>query len=238
MQLPGSLRRTTLGDVLGALFRGRATGWLELTEQRGAFAGGVHRIALEEGLVSEVSTPRSVTRLGHIVGALERLPRPVVDRALARAPRDRRAGDVLIELELASRATVEEAVRMQRREKLEVLFALPDAKIAFRVAGRRDRTARPLLPGEFLHGRPRLRDAAPPPGADRLPRRRRDCPRRHALDMLGLDEGAGRAQVQQAFRRLAAALHPDRFPRASREEKAAIMRRFAELSAAYHSLVS
>ena len=59
-----------------------------------------------------------------------------------------------------------------------------------------------------------------------------------ALSTLGLEAGADRTQVQRAFRRLAMQFHPDRHPRATAIEKADLMRRFAELSAAYHLLVA
>jgi DnaJ-class molecular chaperone len=44
--------------------------------------------------------------------------------------------------------------------------------------------------------------------------------------------------VKQAFRRLAAKSHPDRFPNASTEERGRLMRDFAELSCAYHALIA
>jgi DnaJ-class molecular chaperone len=48
--------------------------------------------------------------------------------------------------------------------------------------------------------------------------------------------GADRATITQAFRRLASSLHPDRHPNADPNERARLLSRFAELSAAYHSL--
>ena len=53
MQLPGRLRLTSVGDLLGALYRGAATGVLELTEE--AF-GRRHRVLLREGLVVAVES--------------------------------------------------------------------------------------------------------------------------------------------------------------------------------------
>jgi DnaJ-class molecular chaperone len=44
--------------------------------------------------------------------------------------------------------------------------------------------------------------------------------------------------VQRAFRKLAASLHPDRFPTANAAERADIMKRFSEITAAYHALVA
>jgi curved DNA-binding protein CbpA len=60
--------------------------------------------------------------------------------------------------------------------------------------------------------------------------------RTHAYATLGLLPGADRAAIQQAFRRLALNLHPDRFPNADATERARLLTRFAQLSAAYHAL--
>lgn len=54
MKLPGRLRSTTLGDLLGVLYRARLTGVLELREIRGIRAGTLHRIHLLEGNVNLV----------------------------------------------------------------------------------------------------------------------------------------------------------------------------------------
>ncbi len=50
MQLPGRLRATTLGDLLGTLHRGEASGTLELT----CDDGRTHRIHLSSGLITAV----------------------------------------------------------------------------------------------------------------------------------------------------------------------------------------
>jgi curved DNA-binding protein CbpA len=55
---------------------------------------------------------------------------------------------------------------------------------------------------------------------------------------LGLELSADQDAVRRAFRRLAAEVHPDRHPAASPGEVASLMKRFAELSAAYHQLVA
>ena len=67
---------------------------------------------------------------------------------------------------------------------------------------------------------------------------RQDPTRARALETLGLGPSADRGAVQRAFRQLASECHPDRFPRASCRERAELMRRFARLSSAYHSLVA
>lgn len=183
MNLPGRLRLTTLGDVLGTVYRERTSGILELVETEGPSSGRAHRIHFVDGLVTDVES--------------EVLTRPDVER----------------------------------RERLDALFRFSDARLAFHVArGRRPRQT-PLGPREFLHGRARSRDKGDS-------RRRRDPTRARALATLGLPDEADRASVLRAFRTLASRLHPDRFPAATAEERAELMRHFAEITAAYHALVA
>ena len=181
MNLPGHLRLTTLGDVLGAVYREGATGVVELVEG-GANAGTLHRIFIVAGLVGDVESPYGG----------------------------------------------------KRHERLERLFALRDARIAFRVRARPGATPPPLEPREFLLGRRRARDGE---GA-RSGTTRRDPVRTRALATLGLTEMADRASVQNAFRELARRMHPDRFPTANAAERVELIRRFAEVTAAYHALVA
>jgi hypothetical protein len=52
--LPGRLRASTLGDLLGQMVRERVNGTLELREMKGPTAGVAHRIHLRNGLVVAV----------------------------------------------------------------------------------------------------------------------------------------------------------------------------------------
>jgi hypothetical protein len=240
MNLPGRLGLTTLGDVLGVMYREGATGVLELTESQGATAGRVHRLHLVAGLVGEVESEIAASRLGDILRrqgllgdeALRQLARRLAHRTLDRV------GDVLVGMGAITRDDVAAALRLQRGERLERLFLVRDARIAFRVA--RARGAQllsvPLEPREFLFGRPRGRDRGGAGG--HTAGRRRDPVRSAALSTLGLAEGADRISVQRAFRQLASRMHPDRFPAAGATERANLMRRFAEITAAYHELVA
>jgi hypothetical protein len=240
MKLPGRLRLTTLGDVLGALHRASASGILELTEDRGA----THRVHLAEGMVTEIETSLSRQRLGDLLAgqgflgarALARLARRLLE-----AP-SRRAGEILVEEGLASADLISAGLRRQLRQKLDALFQLRDAQMTFRIPRPARADHRPLSPGEFLHGRPRRRsresDSASSHYADVGSASRAAPPgaRARAFATLGLLPGADRATIQQAFRRLARNLHPDRFPNAAPNERARLLTRFAELSAAYHAL--
>jgi DnaJ-domain-containing protein 1 len=245
------------------LHRERATGVLELVEWSGATAGRSHRVHLSEGLVGSVDSALPVARLGEILeaaGFIEAKAERLLAQRLAALPH-KRAGEILVEAHLASQMAVTAALRHQLRRKLDALFALTDARVKFHVAQpiRDDRLGVPLSPREFLHGRPRKRDTPapateshrgvprsgrpwPPPGYQTRSSQAGGCrlapTRARALQVLGLESSADQDAVRRAFRRLAAQVHPDRHPRASAGEVASLMKRFAELSAAYHQLVA
>lgn len=244
MNLPGRLRLTTLGDVLGTLHRSGASGVLELTEDRGA----THRLYFTEGMVTQVDTDLFRERLGELLsrqGLLEASGLARLARRLLEAPR-RPSGEILVDEGLVSRDLVSAALHRQLRRRIDALFAIRDAQLTFRVPRPQPVAQPPLEPHEFLHGRPRARvrtrvyawrppRVGDPPRSEPLPRAPQGS-RARAYAVLGLLPGADRASIVQAFRRLARNLHPDRFPNADADERARLLSRFAELSAAYHCL--
>jgi DnaJ-domain-containing protein 1 len=273
MLLPGRLSASTLGDLLGALHRERTSGRLELAEIHGPFGhrvpGRIHRIHLVSGLVTTVETDLPVPPLGEILKRRGALDAAALSRLLHRINAgDRRAtGEILVTERLARVDAVRAGLEQQLRQRIDALFDIEDARIAFRTSrptGSEIWSARPLAPGDFLHGRPRHRDSAPPsgrsaspfPGArsapanddERAPPRSGPrvtptpppppTPRDHALALLGLPPRAEAADVRKAFRRLAGRLHPDRFESASLEERKRQAAQFARISAAYHLLVA
>jgi len=124
-------------------------------------------------------------------------------------------------------------VRQQCLEQLESLFGLTRARLSFRVMGQRPaRTPAPLEPPEFLHGRQRRRDAAA--AAERC----QDAGRQRALALLGLSGDPSPDALRTAFRQLARRWHPDRHPAAGELTRAALCRRFAQISAAYQELIA
>ena len=235
MLLPGRLGATTLGDLLGTLYRARATGVLELAELDGAVAGRTHRVHLERGLVAHVDSPLRVPRLGDILQGGGFLAPSAARRLEWHASLGHKSiGTILLDEGLCTPQVLGAALRHQLRSRLDALFGLADARVGFHVAcarAARPGSPIPLSPHETLHNRPRHREPL-------APRKAANSARTRAFAVLGLEAGADRARVQRAFRQLAAEVHPDRHPRASAAERAVLLRRFSELSAAYHELVA
>ena len=249
MQLPGRLRLTTLGDLLGALHRACASGTLELVEVEGSRAGRSHRVFFDAGLIEDVDTSLDHPRLGEILardGILSMSALARVARRLLEQP-GKRVGEILVEEGLGSADLVANALRRQRTSRLEALYGLSEALIRFHVPRPRSGfRPTPLSPREFLHGRPRARGQSSAASSERFARRAGaratparcvDGPRLAAYRALGLTATAQPRDVQHAFRKLAAEQHPDRFPNASVSEKTQLLTRFAQLSAAYHLLM-
>lgn len=233
MQLPGNLRSTTLGDLLGTLHRAGSSGTLELVEDRGATTGRTHRVHLRRGLVESVETALPVLRLGEILLAEGFVSRQLLERIVLRTSGRSvaRFGQLLLNERAVTGDLLAAALRYQLRRKLDALFALKEARVRFRVPRPAPRPERsiPLSPREFLHGRPRSR------GKLRRPRGV-DGSRAGALRTLGLGPDASSADVHRAFRTLALRHHPDRFPEIEAARKRELVERFAALSAAYHAL--
>ena len=239
MLLPGRLRSTTLGDLLGALHRARATGTLELSEDRGR----QHRVHLTQGLVTGVELDGTSPSLAEILRQERAADEDVLRRSLLRAMSSRRLhGEVLVEEFRVSSAVVGAALCRQVLARLRAIDQVADARIAFSVAIRPPRStlhAGPLQPRDFLHGRRRARergpgserardrDVAPVPPGDTSPWR-----------LLGVPPGTDVADVKRAYRRLARAVHPDLHPGATEAERTALQARFVEITRAYRALVA
>jgi hypothetical protein len=170
MILPSRLSATTLGDLLGRLYRQRTTGMLELVERWGlpGASASRHRIHLSSGLVSGVDTTLRAPPLGELLrreGFLgERAYRSLLRRIGDGDPRP--SGEILVEERLVDPQTVEAALRVQLRMKLDAIFRLEDAVVEFHTARPQRPLARrvyPLEPRDFLFGRPRARERTPSP---------------------------------------------------------------------------
>jgi len=236
MQLPGRLRATTLGDLLGGLHRAAATGTLELIEDRGR----AHRVHLSQGKVVAVDLDGAAPSLAEILRRERAADDDVLRRSLLRAMASRRLhGEVLVEEFHLSPSIVGAALRRQVLTRLAALEQVADARISFRVAVRPPRGAlhaMPLEAPEFLHGRRRARERAMPRSGPAY--ERPSDADSGAWRVLGLAPGADADAIKRAYRRLARATHPDLHPGASADEKRALEVRFAAITEAYRALVA
>jgi DnaJ-domain-containing protein 1 len=259
MQIPGRLKITTLGDVLGSLHREQANGTLELIESNGR----THRVHLSNGLVTAVEVDRAAASLGEILRAEEAVDDDVLRRSLLRAMASRRLhGEVLVRDFHLSPEVVGRALRRQLMVRLAMLEEIADAQILFRVTMRPPRGAlldEPLSANEFLAGKKRTRDRsqsshgrtygsgnAPPfeSGTHRTARPSSGFPgsvdvaRIVAYRTLGVTTNAPTDEIKRAYRHLVRKFHPDLHPEATSDERRILATRFAEVTAAYRSLVA
>jgi DnaJ-domain-containing protein 1 len=239
MVLPGRLRTTTLGDLLGTLHRANATGTLELAED----AGRVHRVSLSAGLVIAVEIDGAALTLGEILRR-DGLDDGTLKRSVLRAISSRRLhGDVLVRDFSVSGEVVGAALRRQILLRLESLDRLTDARVLFRVAVRAPRgalTDAPLPASQFLASRRRAR------GGGAAPPARPSCARSSAPDptsaaareALGVSSAADVPEIRRAYRRLARAYHPDLHPSADDDERRTLAARFHAITEAFRTLVA
>jgi hypothetical protein len=233
VQLPGKLEKTTLGDLLGTLYRAEITGCLVLTDSRLS----AHRVRLVAGRPSAIQTSLDAPLLGELLlsrRADARL-RNAIERLSAGSPAGP-LGDALVAQGFVTRDELARAITEQTQARLDALFELKTAsvRLALRETGWILSGTTPLGPECFLHGRPRAgraRDSASRP----VP-----STRVAALNLLGLaGHTPSEPEIRRAFRQLAAKLHPDRGAAGpGPEERARRTHEFAQLTAAFHALVA
>jgi DnaJ-domain-containing protein 1 len=229
MNLPGRLRMTTLGDLLGTLHRAGASGTLELAED----SGRTHRVYLSSGFVVAVEIDGAAPTLAEILKSERRVDDDLLRRSLLRAMSSQRLhGDVLVRDFRIDEGVVDEALRRQLGSRLERLEHLADARVLFRVAVRVPRNAiteRPLQASQFLAGKRRAREPRSPEAA---------AGRHAAHRILGVSAEADPSEIRSAYRKLARAFHPDLHPAASEDERRALSARFQAVTEAYRALVA
>jgi DnaJ-domain-containing protein 1 len=242
MRIPGRLRSSTLGDILGTAHRESACGAVELVES----SGRTHRVHLLRGLVTSVEVDRASPSLAEMLRRDDVLGEDVIRRSLLRALSSRRLhGEVLVEEFRISPSVVDLALRKQIQNRLHLLENLTDAQVHFRVTVRPPRGSmqeKPLLAPEFLHGRKRARDrevwsSSDRPG-DRVRTAQNDAARAHALRVLGLSGNESVDEVKRVYRKLAVTLHPDAHASASLEQQQEYSTKFQEVVRAYQALVA
>ncbi|MFO0614020.1 MAG: J domain-containing protein [Polyangiaceae bacterium] len=210
--LPSNLEKTTLGDVLGLLLRGRATGFLEL----GDGASKSH-VFLSSGRPTAVASTAAKLwpngapqRLGELL--LERgfVGRSDLERAACARADGRLLGELLLDEGALDQRTIEGAMAAQTAERLDRLYALRKGSMRFRVAT--FGAARPPIPLRAAFSSPQLHPAIFLTGRPRARTRRpsADASRRDALRVLRLDAGATAEDIRRAFKQLVVELHPDR----------------------------
>ncbi len=175
MLLPGRLDATTLGDLLGMLYRGNVTGVLELSEiaaTDGATRHGrTHRIHLLSGLVAGVETELQVTPIGEILVQAGKVDRRAVEVMLYRMALGdpRQAGAILVGMGAVTQEALIQGLRTQMHARLDAVYrGLADARVAFRLSRPLPKDALrigTLMPRDFLHGRKRKRELRPSPRA-------------------------------------------------------------------------
>jgi DnaJ-domain-containing protein 1 len=245
MLLPGRLRQTTLGDLLGTLHRAKVHGTLELAED----LGRTHRIHVADGLVVAVEYDGAGPTLAETLRASGAVDDGTLRRSLLRAIASKRLhGEVLVDEFHLSSKVVDDAVRRQMLARMARLEQLADARVHFRVTVPTPRGAvahDPLGPAQFLVGRRRRRDrgapsSSPPPRGRTVSSFGEPAasPSLSAWRVLGVAPGADAAEIKRAYRRLAREYHPDLHPDASEPEKRLLARRFDALTTAYRSLVA
>lgn len=168
MLLPGRLDNSTLGDILGTLYRGKVTGVLELSEiaatSGGTKHGRAHRIHLLSGLVAGVETDLRVAPIGEILVQRGDLDRRAIDVMLYRMALGdpRQSGAILLGMGAITQDQLLAALRTQMHARLDAIYrTIADARVTFRLSRPLPKDALrigTLMPRDFLHGRKRKRD--------------------------------------------------------------------------------
>ena len=229
--LPGRLKSTTLGDLLGNLHRAKACGQLELVGRDSHHCGCRHWITMRDGLVCDVTTAFPVPTLGEVLAQQGNLTAAQHQRLVRALPNDRSlmTGELLIRDGLATARDIAIALQHQSRLRIDAVYALRDADIRFHPLKGPPPPQR-LAPEVFLHGRERARD--------KQEEARQNDALRLAYKTLGLAPGASMCEVRRAFRRLALSDHPDLHSQRSAVDQQQQQVRFATLSRAYHTIIA
>lgn len=119
MAIKGSLKEASLPDVIQLLFLGRRTGCLALADQH-----NFGTIYLDEGQIVYASIVNRRDRLGDILLRKGRITAEQLQKAIEAQDDDRqhKLGEILVSLNIMTRAELEEYMRLQIEEAVYYLF--------------------------------------------------------------------------------------------------------------------
>jgi tetratricopeptide (TPR) repeat protein len=119
MAIKGSLKEASLPDVIQLLFLGRRTGCLALADRH-----NFGTIYLDEGLITFASIVNRRDRLGDLLIRKGRITAEQLQRAIAAQEDDRehKLGEILVGLNIMTRAELEDYMRIQIEEAVYYLF--------------------------------------------------------------------------------------------------------------------
>jgi tetratricopeptide (TPR) repeat protein len=131
MSINGSLRETSLADVLQLLSMGRKTGCLSLTH-RGKFAS----VFFDAGRVTYATIVNRRDRIGERLVQIGTITSEQLRKALDKHNEnpETRLGDILVDMKLVSRLALDQQIRAQVEEAVYLLFPWTDGTFTF-IAG-------------------------------------------------------------------------------------------------------
>jgi tetratricopeptide (TPR) repeat protein len=136
MAIKGSLKEASLPDVIQLLFLGRRTGCLALADQH-----NFGTIYLDEGQIVYASIVNRRDRLGDLLLRRGRISADQLQKAIEAQDDDRqhKLGEILVGLDILSRAELEEYMRLQIEEAVYYLFTWTSGTFNFEAGVRPER---------------------------------------------------------------------------------------------------
>jgi len=136
MAIKGSLKEASLPDVIQLLFLGRRTGCLALADRH-----NFGTIYFDEGQIVYASIVNRRDRLGDILVRSGRITHDQLQAGVDRQQeeRDRKLGEILVELGALPRADLEEYMRLQIEEAVYYLFTWTSGTFNFEAGVRPER---------------------------------------------------------------------------------------------------
>lgn len=128
MAIKGSLKEASLPDVLQLLALGQKTGCLSINDR-----SNLGYIYFDKGRISYASIVNRRDRLGDILVKNERITQRQLDEAIDRqsGERDKRLGEILVEVGAVSRQELERYMRIQIEEAVFFLFTWSEGSFHF-----------------------------------------------------------------------------------------------------------